>query len=126
MGVLREQTEKWCAYMNSHLIGRWQECVSILDTYDTCGTLLRNRAVYGSGENYAEVNTTYYDGNFWWANANYIKKLDPKFLYRHDGIPWLRGKSELWIGSQNPSAYCIHNIEYDNPYDCDFGKYCYE
>jgi hypothetical protein len=48
--------------------------------------------------------TTFFAGNFWWANASYINKLDDKYLesdYRLD--------RELWIGSiPECKGKCLH------------------
>jgi hypothetical protein len=87
--------------------------------YDTCGVQLSDKATYNTENGPLVVECTYYDGNFWWANAEYIKRLDPKFLYRSD-TPWLRGKSELWIGSGEPRAANLFTLEGENPYFIDY------
>jgi hypothetical protein len=108
--------------MESYVIRGWRDCIRHLDTYETCGVLYRNKAYYKPNTpDYTVLDANYYDGNFWWATSDYIATLDPNYLYTSD-TPWLRGKSELWIGTQKPNAYVMRDIEYINPYlDCDFG-----
>lgn len=115
-------TTKWRRFMEGYVIRRWKECVIHLDTHDTCGVLYKDKAYYNPGTpDYTILDANYYDGNFWWATSDYIATLDPNYLYTSD-TPWLRGKSELWIGTQKPNAHVMYNIEYINPYhDCDFG-----
>lgn len=115
----RDVTRSWRKYLEHFNITKWKKCVQYLETHDTCGALLKDVAHYAAGTPEEKiVESPYYDGNFWWATARYIKGLDTNFLYTAD-IPWLRGKSELWIGSGNPNAACIHNIDYINPYSCE-------
>ena len=112
---LETVTRDWRYYLEYFCIDKWQRCIQALDEHDTCSVLLRNMAAYG-GENPVILPATYYDGNFWWANTSYIATLDPMYMYVDD-IPWLRGKSELWIGTGNPRAISLHDIDYINPYD---------
>ena len=121
IGQLREQTQNWRLYMEKHVVTGWRDCVSALETHDTCGVLLRNKAYYGMTPDIVALDAIYYDGNFWWANASYISTLDPEYLYIDD-TPWLRGKSELWIGTGNPKPHVMHNIPDCIPYDYDFMK----
>lgn len=121
-------TTSWRRYMEKYLIRQWKDCAEQLNYYDACGVLYRNKAAYGlNTPQYIEIDANYFDGNFWWATSDYISRLDPNYLYTNDNVPWLRGKSELWIGSGNPNAYVMHDIDYANPYSCDFGdanEYC--
>jgi hypothetical protein len=110
-------TREWRQYLEYFCIDKWHTCVDTLKTYDTCGVLLRDSAAYNiDSDNPFIIPATFYDGNFWWANTSYIATLDPTYMYVDD-MPWLRGKSELWIGTGNPRAACLHSIECHNPYD---------
>lgn len=117
----------WRRFMESYVIKQWEKCINILDTYDTCGVLLRDKAFYNTGKpDYICKDAVYYDGNFWWATTDYIAKLNPDYLYTDD-TPWLRGKSELWIGTGDPKTFTMKNLDYINPYFCDYGdanEYC--
>lgn len=94
----------WRKYMEYFTFGRWKECIDLLDEYDCVGT---------EWEDEAHVNDTklvspHYAGNFWWANASYINKLDPNYLYiRND---WSRWQGEFWIGTGKPNYYNFHSL----------------
>ena len=82
------QTNAWRLYMEYFVIDKWKECVEYLNDYDCCGTDHYNH---------------FFAGNFWWANAFYINKLNNHYLesnYRLD--------RELWIGScSHHKAKCL-------------------
>lgn len=122
-GWLFEASTNWRHLMELYVVDRWQQCVEILDLCDTCGILLRDKAGYNTGtEDYVEYYINFYDGNFWWATGEYISKLDPQFLYTDD-MPWLRGKSELWIGTgENARMYNMKHMDYQNVYHANFKK----
>jgi len=55
----------WVDCMEYFLIEEYNNCLSILEDYDTCGCFLRtNRKV-----------PPHYSGNFWWARNSYIAQL---------------------------------------------------
>lgn len=114
---LKTVSTAWRRYMEYFCIDQWKRCISELDRHDTCGVQLRDKAAYNTltPEEYVEYDVQFYDGNFWWANASYIRTLDRQYLYTSDG-PWLRGKSETWIGSGKPNACSLFNFDYDNGY----------
>jgi hypothetical protein len=117
--LLQEQTKAWRYYMEYFCVDNWEACCNTLDAFDTCGVQIEHKATYNTLDDPIEIDATYYNGNFWWAKASYIKQLDPKFLYTSD-TPWLRGKSELWIGSGNPNAANLFTLEGENPYFIDY------
>lgn len=85
----------WRLFMEYFVIDRWKECVKHLDTYDCCGT---------------DYFKSYFLGNFWWANASYINRLDINYLNGDD-----RYGKELWIGScENKNPKCLQYSEMDN------------
>lgn len=69
-GVSQTDPEKvanvaeWTRAMNDYLIGRWRECVGYL-----------NGAADIVGAYYADRPLPHFQGNFWWARADYFKKL---------------------------------------------------
>ena len=81
-----------------------------LEEYDTSGT----EYLFESGLINQDTGITeweqnpHYSGNYWWANASYICKLDPNYLYRKDK-GWDRYRSEFWIGTGIPN----HRVFYD-------------
>jgi hypothetical protein len=88
--------EDWRNYMNYFMIEKWKECVKYLEHYDSVGCNLSKEHSYG--------NYPHYSGNFWWANADYINKLN--YSYLDDSFRFMR---EFWIGSGNGKMYEIHN-----------------
>jgi hypothetical protein len=88
--------EDWRNYMNYFMIEKWEECIKYLEDYDSVGGNLLKKHSYGD---YA-----HYSGNFWWANSEYINKLD--YSYLDDSFRFMR---EFWIGSGSGKMYEIHN-----------------
>lgn len=83
----------WRLFMEYYVIDKWKECVKYLDEYDCCGT---------------DYFHSYFLGNFWWANASYINRLDINCLNSND-----RYGKELWIGScENKKPKCIQYSEF--------------
>ena len=86
----------WRKYMNYFMIENWKECVKYLDNYDTVGcNLLKD---HGFGD------FPHYSGNFWWANSEYINKLN--YSYLEDSFRFMR---EFWIGSGSGKMFEINN-----------------
>lgn len=114
---LKTVSTAWRHYMEYFCIDKWKQCIQELETHDTCGVQIKHKAAYNTltPEEYVEYDVTFYDGNFWWATAKYINTLDPQYMYTND-MPWLRGKSETWIGTGKPKAKCLYNFNYSNGY----------
>jgi hypothetical protein len=75
------QTSAWRLYMEYYTIDKWKECIEYLNDYDCCGT---------------DYYSTFFAGNFWWANASYVNTLDDEFLNNGSRLD-----KELWIGSNS-------------------------
>lgn len=90
----------WRKYMEYFNIDLWMNNVNLLDEYDCCGTELVEYACIGG----REWTAPHYSGNFWWTNASYIKKLDPRYIHNREPN-WWRWASEFWIGTENPKMY---------------------
>jgi hypothetical protein len=112
------QTSAWRLYMEYYVIDKWKECVSMLDEYDCCGTdyYPTGKTIWSDGSvSEPKEGTTFFAGNFWWANASHINKLDNKYLesdYRLD--------RELWIGSiPECKGKCLHYSRING----DFGNF---
>ena len=96
--------EDWKLWLNWCVIERWQDNVEALQTHDT------------SGPNWEQEPWPHHSSNFWWANSEYIAKLDP-LVHPHKlvslGVTQFKGHGhwrfdhEAWIGSGNPSAHEI-------------------
>lgn len=76
----------WRLYMEHYLIREWKKCIRFLDKYDCAGASYFEDTYVGF--------YPHFSGNFWWANSNYIKKLDTSYLSQEN-----RQKTEFWICS---------------------------
>jgi hypothetical protein len=80
----------WRLYMEYFCVHKWKTCVQDLETHDCVGSL------------WATATTNYpphFSGNFWWANSQYINKLNHGLIETGS-----RFDREFWIGSGNPKA----------------------
>jgi len=92
-----EWNAMWRRSMTHHVVGRWRECVRLLeDGYDTVGChWLTPERDAGPAR---PVTTPMYGGNFWWATSQYLATLpEPGTEYRH--------QAEEWVGLNGPKAY---------------------
>ena len=105
---LEYNKNRWRLYLEYYNIFNWRKNVELLQTYDCVGT-----------EHWPDawlqkkyINAPHYAGNFWWATASYISKLDSNYLYdpKINGIEAARYKSEFWIGTGNPKFYNHTNL----------------
>lgn len=96
--------QSWRKYLEYFLIGKWQQCVNLLSDYDTVGTEWVDWCYLG-GESF---DVSCYAGGMWWANSDYIKKLDPNFIFNNMIIE--RFACEYWISTKKPNYYSFHNF----------------
>lgn len=94
----------WRDYLEYFTIDLWQTNIEKLEHHDTSGT----EAVLKVNIGGSEWSAPCYGGNFWWATATYISKLNPYFILRED-INWARWASEFWIGSCNPRMFNFYS-----------------
>lgn len=107
-GVTQHNTEKqvpvanWRRMMEYFLVENWRKCIlKLKEGYDCCGI---NHQIH-AGNIYGKVQGIHiFNGNFFWANSDYIKKLDRKILFEH------RYSSENFICSlKDNKAYSFYN-----------------
>lgn len=96
-----EPGNAWRLYMEYFNLERWEDCVEILKEYETCG--VEHRVDY------------LYDGNFWWARSDYIKKLPNGYEY------WEQHKDDRHVAERylclaRPKSYCFNDFT-ENLYD---------
>jgi len=101
----------WRKYMEKLVLGEWQDCLRLLTYYDCVGTDWLETAWYK--EETVGIRAPHYQGFFWWANASYLKTLDPLFCYQP--IELQQYLCEQWIGSGNPKAFNFYKSR-GNPY----------
>lgn len=100
-----EKTKRFREYFEKCLIDYWKYCIELLNYNDCVGVEYSPTATFV--DETLTINAPHYQGFFWWANASYLKKLDPCYFYQD--VIWQAYLCELWIGSGNPKAYSIYN-----------------
>lgn len=98
--------KSWVDYMEYFLIEKWNQCITALEQYDTCGVNLQ------------DYPGKHYSGNFWWATSNFIKKLK-RFDVLNCGVPYYahdpRAYCEFWLLDNNfYTAHSFHNSNIDH------------
>lgn len=119
--LVADRTVAYRKYFEFFVIHSWRDCLRILDHYDCAGAEYVPTATFAGGTIHFEA--PHYAGFFWWANANYLKKLNPCYFYQD--VVWQAYLCELWIGSGNPNAYSIYNCGRNRYYE-DLGPIPYE
>lgn len=90
-----QSTHDWRKIMEYFCIEQWKACVEKLQENDAVGCLYMDECYYGF--------FPHFSGNFWWANADYINRLDHSYL---EG--GLRQNREFWIGTGGGSLFSFH------------------
>lgn len=109
-GIIREgckNVDDWRTYMEYFLMTKHNECIKLLDEYDTVGV------------NLSYVSGMHYSGNFWWCRGSYFLTLpDIKYLMSeienenrqnpHNFQDNSRFKyTENYLCMRNPKAHCL-------------------
>lgn len=86
----------WNAYLLHSLVDHHVKCLRMLKIYDTVGCNYRP---------FEDGNGEHYSGNFWWANADYVRDLP---------VAYLKDKyhPEFWLLQNRPTFHNIHTIEH--------------
>jgi hypothetical protein len=103
---LKKNVEAWVRYLDLYVINKWEECVDSLKENDAAGGF------------YVE-EPKHFQGNFWWANSDYIKNL-PK-ITNENVSQYHRG--EFWILSETDKVYPLSGV---TPVDMYQNYYCNE
>ena len=111
--------EDWKAWLNWCVIERWRDNVAALQTHDT------------SGPNWESEPWPHHSSNFWWANSDYVAKLEPLVhphkLVTHNATQFKghghwRFDHEAWLCSGGGNSFeiarsfAVGGDHYDNPY----------
>jgi hypothetical protein len=97
----------WKNLMLYFLIEKVHVCIKLLDHYDTVGINEH------SGQNH------HYSGNFWWANTNYIRKLNRiDTNIKHDAEFWL-------LSNKDVKLFTLYNSNVDH-YIQSYPRHLYE
>ena len=100
-----DSSQTWRRYLEYFLVDKWQKCVDLLSTHDIVGTEWIQTADI---ENIV-YEIPHYAGGMWWANSNYINKLDANFITNNYIIG--RYATELWVGTKNPNYYNFNTFD---------------
>ena len=93
---------EWRKMMEYFLIEKWEYCLEKLNSgYDCCGINYQDHAANINGK---RVLIKIFNGNFFWAKSDYIKKLNDSFLFES------RYSSENLILSSNHIAFSFLNV----------------
>jgi len=110
-----EYVKDWNNMMTYFMVDKWKDCIKELEEYDTVGCNLSFDNKKGN-----KLKIRHFSGNFWWANSDYIKKLDLELLTKRRKKYKIRFSCEFWVLSNNDAKYkSIHNSgsnHYKSPY----------
>jgi len=85
-GFPLECSDAWRACLTRHVIGHWRENLMSLETHDLVG------AHWLTPEEWFDVESPFFGGNYWWATADHLRKLGPVDTSTRFG-------AERWIGT---------------------------
>ena len=103
---LKKNIDAWVRYLDLYVINKWEECVDSLKENDAAGGF------------YVE-DPKHFQGNFWWANSDYIKnlpKITPENVSRYN-------RGEFWVLSDTSKVYPLSGV---TPVDMYHNYYCNE
>lgn len=69
----KQCVNQWVDFMEHHLIDKYEECLSLLRRYRTCGCNMANT----NGATWNLPDTWHYSGNFWWSQNWYLNNIPP-------------------------------------------------
>ena len=100
-----EKVNDWINYMLYFLVTQHKLCISVLDNnYDTVGCNYSNDLDKECFKYTHPFPPPHYNGNFWWANTNYLRSLPNLSM---DQIE--RNAPEFWLFKNNPSFFNLHS-----------------
>ena len=107
--------------INNFLVNEYKNCISALDNYyDVVGCNYSNDLKKECFAYTVPFPKPHYNGNFWWANSNYLRNLSPLSTMIID-----RNAPEFWLFKNNPAFYNMHSSNV-NHYHSEYPKIFYE
>jgi len=107
--ILKKNINAWVRYLDLYTINKWERCIQGLEDNDAAGPF------YTGGDGLGQ----HFQGNFWWANSDYIKtlpRLNPYNIGEYN-------RGEFWAPSQTNKIYALCDI---SPVDLYKTYYCNE
>lgn len=100
--IIKRNVNLWTRYMEYWNIGRWKENLKLLKEHDTLGGL------------YVGGNISHYQGNFWWANSDFLKTL-PSIT--KENIANLN-RGEFWFSLNTSMKPCdVNDVQFPQGHD---------
>lgn len=111
--------DSWRKCLEYFTIERWRDSLRLLDVSDVCGALYEEnyRITFDDPLEEDIVLNNYFSGNFWWANADYVRGLPNITRLMAEGGN--RTTCELWIGMSPHkwnSPYRVSGAQYYETY----------
>jgi len=95
----------WINYMLYFLVKQHKNCISVLDNnYDTVGCNYSNDLDKECFKYTKPFPPPHYNGNFWWANANYLCHLPNLSIEQIE-----RNAPKFWLFKNNPCFFNLHS-----------------
>jgi hypothetical protein len=102
------------------LVEQHKLCISILDNYyDTVGCNYSNDLDKDCFKHTHPFPEPHYNGNFWWANTNYLQNLSSLSLENIN-----RNAPDFWLFKNEPVFYNLHSSNV-NHYHNEYPRYLY-
>ena len=105
---IKKNIDAWVRYLDLYVINKWEENILSLKTNDVSGPF------FCDGD-----DNKHFQGNFWWANSDYIKGLPVISEFNSKKL----NRGEYWICSQ---AKNIHAMSPISPVDLYQKYFCNE
>jgi hypothetical protein len=102
--ILKKNINAWVRYLDLYVIKQWERCLEGLKDNDAAGGF------------YVE-DPKHFQGNFWWANSNYIKGLSRINNLNISNL----NRGEFWILSNTDKVYALSGV---TPVDMYQNYYC--
>jgi len=102
--ILKKNINAWVRYLDLYVIKQWERCLEGLKENDAAGGF------------YVE-DPKHFQGNFWWANSNYIKGLSRINNLNISNL----NRGEFWILSNTDKVYALSGV---TPVDMYQNYYC--
>ncbi len=103
--IVKKNINAWTRYLDLYTINKWEECVEGLKDNDAAGGF------------YADDVIKHFQGNFWWANSEYLKSLPRLNNFNIGNF----NRGEFWILSQTDKVYALSG---KTPVDMYQNYYC--
>ncbi len=103
--ILKKNINAWVRYLDLYVIKQWERCLEGLKDNDAAGGF------------YVGGSSAHFQGNFFWANSNYIKGLSRINNLNISNL----NRGEFWILSNTDKVYALSGV---TPVDMYQNYYC--